>query len=529
MANTVINLLIGHYYFFMKALFFGILIAVLFSLRIFTAALKTVDRKTWLLLFLILLSAIALRLYCVPHTHHVYFDEFEHLNVAQNLLYQGKFFITLRGSPVSCDYSTFSLWPPGYSYLLSVFLGVFGDSEAVAYNFSAIMGALSVAAIFVLLFLIFQDKNIGLLGAFLLNVLPVHLKYSGASEAGITSLFFILLALISALLYVRQKDLRSLFLLIFVSLFAVYTRPENGILILFLPLFVILQIPNSGLQGRIPRSHIFLALGIYGILIIPYLAQVLSGVYFLKQVGWNEGLLQRLAHFRDNALDNLIFWVSRFHPLSYTVAAVLGFWFLRRVNRKSTVFFILWFIFFYLLYTGYHVGNFLKNPDSDRYTLPMYLAVIPCAAFGIRQIIRILRLGKFTVVCLLAFVSVEIFSPLRLGMQRTLSREVYAEYNFILASKDLIPDGIYVIAYSPASVISSIHKYGVSPYAFFAPSALPKKIILFKDYWWYLRQEESERFYGMLQKEYVTEFIIPFPISSSVTMPYSFEMLIRKR
>jgi len=134
------NWLINNYFWFSKLILFGCLFCLFFNYKSVAILFQKIDRGKWLTLFLIILFSFILRMWVVPHIHHVYFDEFKQSNIAQNMIYNGIFCNTLKGSNKVCEIGELEFWPPGYSAILAIVFSVFGDSEFVAYNFSALIG-----------------------------------------------------------------------------------------------------------------------------------------------------------------------------------------------------------------------------------------------------------------------------------------------------------------------------------------------------------------------------------------------------
>jgi hypothetical protein len=109
-------------------------------------------------------------------------------------------------------------WAPGYHCVLTLVFSVFGDSENVAYNLSAVSGVVSILIVFLISFLIFKSPGPELWTAFLFGFIPIHLKYSGASDMSVVSVFFVLSAVFSWLIYARSINVKSLSLAVTVLL-----------------------------------------------------------------------------------------------------------------------------------------------------------------------------------------------------------------------------------------------------------------------------------------------------------------------
>lgn len=507
MQQYLINFLVNNYYFIMKAFLLIWLIVLCINFDNLTNLFKRIDKKTWLALSGIILIGFALRMWFIPHMHHVYSDEFEHINIAENMLYQGKFFVTLKGTSQITQIYRLEFWQPGYHSILASVFSIFGNSEQVAYNLSALIGTVSILIIFLIAYLLFNNRNIALFCAFLFNIIPVHLKYSGASELSITSLFFTLSTLLASLVYLRFINTKSLLLLISTLVFTIYVRPENGILLFLIPLFLIMNLDAKKTGKRIIHGHIFLFVSLVFLFLVPYFTHLYLGLFVMPPLGWADSLSGRMINLKKHLLDNLVFWFSSFHPLSFTIAAIFSVPFLVKKNKKIFIFFSVWFIVFLLLYSQYHIGSFLNYADGDRYSLNLYISLVLFAGFGIFEFINLFKFKKTILIFVLGYIFIEIFSPLKFGLNRTFSRNVYKEYRFILDNKEVIPDDVYVIAFVPSTVISSIHKMAMTPFILIEMDQMPEEVILFKDHWWYKKREYSDMVEDRLKKVYDFEIL----------------------
>ena len=528
MQESVIKLLIDNYYSFMKAFSLVCVAALLVNSREIVGPFKKIQSKTFLLLFLIIASGFILRMWFVPHTPHVYFDEFEHLNIAQNMAFNGKFFETLMGTDRFPQAHAFPVWPGGYHSILARAFSVFGDSESVAYNVSTLFGSLSILFIFLITYLLFHSQKIALYTAFLFSVVPAHLKYSGTASLEVPSLFFILLTYFSALIYLEWANTKTLFLLASFTVFTFYMRPENSILIVFVPFFIFLFAgKNKYNKGKVIR-HILFALPLL-LLAIPYLAQMQVNLAMPPWEAWSRTFFERMSRLYEQLPSNLFFWFSGFTSLPITLLAIIGFLFLLKKNRRTALFFSIWFIFFLLLYSQHLSASFINNPDGDRFSLPLYLTTVIFAGFGLFETINLLKINKIVLFLLLSFLFIEAFSPLRLSLSQTFSRDVYKEHQFILENKDRIPEDMYVITWTPPFIISTIHKKAIAPELFVNLKDKPEKAILLDDYWWEADAAmayEHNKTRGQLTAGYDLKLISQCPIPGQ--QAYSLILLTKK-
>lgn len=520
MNNLLQSFLVEHYFLFIKILFFG---AVLFSLLFFRQikdSCRLIDRKAWAVLLLITLGGFLLRCYIVPHTHHAYDDEYIHINVAENLSHSGKFYLTFQGDNLISQRYALVPWPPGYHSLLALVFSIFGDAESVAYVLSSVLGAACIPLMFFLAYLLFRDAFVSLFCALLLSFAPLHLKYSGATELGIASFFFILYASVCACFYYRSPNLKTLLLFLFSSVLALYMRPENILFSAFL-LPVAMRIP---VRARCATGLLFLFLA------IPCFLSIYFGVFVDRAAGWHEGVPFFISNSKAFFVNNLGFWLSRFHPPLFTLFAAAGGALLFRDKSTRGVFllFLGWFFFANLLYSFYYTGDFQVYPDSDRYALVPTIPVVLFAGFGLRHSLSwALLKNKAVSVLVVCCVVASVIRPMGKGLERTFRRDIYHDYRFLLAENPRLPSNGYVITYSPAKVIAVTHRPAVHPEIFVSLDPLPQNAVLFKDHWWF--EEDYRRSREKVQR-FIDEHYRSSPIAT-LSLPggktFAFERLVK--
>jgi 4-amino-4-deoxy-L-arabinose transferase-like glycosyltransferase len=166
--------------------------------------------KKLILLFVI---ALVVRM-SVLHTHLIYLDEPAYSVVGKNmLLYNKAAQDVYLGSTV--DFKSTKTYP-GWSFVLSIAYFLFGISDKVAINLTALIGSLTVFLVFILSKRLFMKESIALWSVFIFALLPLHVIWSAASDTIIFAIFLTLLLLI-----IRDKLLTAL-----LFGFLIQTRPD---------------------------------------------------------------------------------------------------------------------------------------------------------------------------------------------------------------------------------------------------------------------------------------------------------------
>ncbi len=488
----------------MKIILFTIIILFVLNFKSFSKLFKSIKTKTWILLVLILLCGLTMRMFFIPHTHHVYSDEFEHINIAQNILYSENFCECFAGSNQDCrSCYLMPLWPPGYHTFLSLVFGVFGDSEEVAFNTNAIIGSLSIVLIFLLIFLIFKDPTLALIISFIFSFIPVYLKYSGTSSLGIFSIFFILLSMIFLETYVKTKKYKLFLLFLITLLYAIHIRLENFLLLFVFTFYLLIKLKSKHQIKNIIKGRYLLSIIIFLLMLIP-LTQLIYARFNISNFSpvWGNNL-------PANFISNLLFFINpKFNSIIFTILCILGCIILYSKNKKELVYYSFFLMLFFIMYSFYQNGNIMTFGDIVRYSLILYLPLMIISVNGIYFILKSIPLNKKILVTVLTLLFLISLVPTQEFIFSKSSFE--REYKFILSMKNKLPSDTYIISYNTPTIISTLHKKSISPYVFFEHfDTLEKKdnVILFKDFWWYEKLKESNEFENELKKYYSFQVI----------------------
>jgi hypothetical protein len=331
----------------------------------FNRMIRRVDKKTWVILFIIFLSALGVRLFLTPHFHMVWFHEFLYMQAGKEILqtgYQG-------------DYIKSIGWP----VVLSGIFRIFGTSNYVALYASSVIGALTVIMVFLLAYAMTRNQGLSIIAAIIFSLYPAHVLRSGSAETNVVSLFFVTLAFFfEYIYYVEKKD--SIFWLSLISIsFASLFRPENYWLF---PLFLvgcILYVPRflAGI-GKTKISALAIAFG----LSIPNLFSIIElfSVYV-----WFPGKVEASIWSIHNILVNspvlardLFF--GRSAPFFLIPFLIVGAYYLFFLQKKHLIFLGSWFIFNWIIIS---LSSFIMLGGPERLFINFYVVCSIVIAYGI--------------------------------------------------------------------------------------------------------------------------------------------------
>jgi hypothetical protein len=89
----------------------------------------------------------------------------------------------------------------GWPFLISLGFFFFGVDNTVALNMATILGSLTVANIFLLSHILFNNKWISIGSALLFSLFASHIRWSATAESNIAGLFFATITLFFSVLY----------------------------------------------------------------------------------------------------------------------------------------------------------------------------------------------------------------------------------------------------------------------------------------------------------------------------------------
>lgn len=313
---------------------------------------------------MILIVGGAFRIWLSPYTHHVYFDEFTHFDIALKWTTPDKSASIARHMP-------------GWSFLLSLVFFIFGKHVTVAFTFSSVLSILSILLVYVFIRGFFREGNAPLWGALITAVLPLHLRFSASMDTDQISFFFLVFSLVALSFYIRDRGWRQLAFLLTAGIWSSYIRQEN-VVFLFLALISIIiveikpvragevnECSDRGMVHRKCLSRVMARKAKFGIVfllsglaLLPFYLQNLLGLrqsiyghYYIEQ-GVSAGLGERML------LNFAYFFQNTSHPLFLTVMAMIGAAGLLMTKGKrhlvaATAYWFIGYFFIYLFIEGH--------------------------------------------------------------------------------------------------------------------------------------------------------------------------------
>lgn len=264
--------------------------------------------------FAIFLLACVLRLYkleAVPYGFHI--DEASLGYNAYSLLLTGK---DDNGNSFPLYIDIFGdQRPAGYHYLATIPVKIFGLSEFSTRLPGALFGIASIFAIYFLTNVIFKNRIIATLSAFLLAISPWHVVLSRASAETIVALFFILTGFALVVMSIQKRGGAYLVLgsLSLAASFFFYHTPR-----VFVPfLFIVFALFSLNLYKKNKKylNKMILSIILVGLVSFLLVFSIKGGSGRFNQVnifGHPETKLVAEEYIREDGVSNISPFFSRF-------------------------------------------------------------------------------------------------------------------------------------------------------------------------------------------------------------------------
>lgn len=321
-----------------------------------------------------------------------------------------------------------------YSGIIKLFLSIFGLTH---FNFLAVLLTPIFAAITPIIFYAWLkewfDKNLALLSALLLYILPPWWYYASRPfQHSITFIFFLMIALLAITKWIKSKPDRKKIIWIFIAGLAVssslYIRPSETVWISAIFLLIIIFH-----RRELRMSHaVALLLGISMIAGLFFATQKLfygspfASGYVKPATDGSGGLITNDP--QGISLIKAFLLPFGFHPTAiirttyeyffhlfapWFILAIAGLMFFWRDQRKKyyawvfagvSSFLLAYYgswLFFDNIARVYSIGS-----SQVRYFLPMYVFSVPCIAYSILSLPRLGWSGKLTAAMIMLILAV---------------------------------------------------------------------------------------------------------------------------
>ncbi|MBF0558875.1 MAG: glycosyltransferase family 39 protein [Nitrospirae bacterium] len=434
--------------YFLKINFFLLVVSLALNCKTLKDLLAGLGIKKGILLVVVVLAGFAMSMFLAPRTHRIFYDETIYMNVGQNIAFLDKAGMCNDGyfdhKKYACSEMEFNKQPYAYPFLVGLVFKVFGTSETAGFVLNNVIYALSVFIAFMIGYLLFGNFYPAFFSSVIFALIPDNLMWSNATSAELSASCFIGLAICSALLFVRNKDLKSLFLFSVIVPFSVQFRMES-MLVVPLVIFAI------ALEDR--KAFTKKSLYLFGALAFALVVAHLVHIYAVRGDSWgSSGPRMDFSYLKNNLRTNTFYYIdNRMFPRFYTVLAFLGLFF-RKDLLKGRAFLAVWFLCLWGIYMFFYAGSYGYGADV-RYSLMSFMPLSLLAGLGLYRAGTLFEHKKARIVCGTLAAAVAVWSFIHfIPAIRIIGEEACqarADHFYVQKMAAMLPDNSIVLTHNP--------------------------------------------------------------------------------
>jgi 4-amino-4-deoxy-L-arabinose transferase-like glycosyltransferase len=328
-----------------------------------------------------------------PRIHKIYYDEDIYLNVGQNIAHLKKVGMCNGGHNLygeyNCNRLEYNKEPNAWPYLVSIVFRLFDVSHTWGFILNNIAWALSIFIVFMIGYLLFNSRKTGLFSAMIFAFIPEGIIWSNTTSAETSAAFFAGFSILSITLYVKEPELKRLFLASVVLPFSFQFRPESLLIVLPAATAVVLMCPG---EFKKERTYFFL-------LFVLFLSMAhCIHLFAVKNEGWGTSDSKfALKYFYDNFCVNFLFYIkNKRFPVLFSIFFLSGICFAMPKRKQSNpgkkgqiinffvkekMIILLWFSCFWGIFLFFYAGSYNYGADV-RFSLVSYMPFAIMSGYG---------------------------------------------------------------------------------------------------------------------------------------------------
>lgn len=366
--------------------------------------------------------------------HRVFEDEFEHIDIAQNVLRMGTFGESLAAGRPGHEQLELPTWPGLHHAALAAAFLALEPTEETAYLWSGLLGAASVLLLFLLTLTCFQSRAAAFAAAWVLALHPLHLRYSAAADTTPISAACLLIYLLSLRLLAETKSPLSYAFSLASLLLAMHARFENALLA---PLGL-LYLHRQGVAHPKGR-RLVLSVAVFCVMMFPITALVVNN-HRQNIPGFGANASETLASLISHLPGNIAFLVSGPGGPPVLFLTLSG---LALLPRRHSIAAISVTGAFLLAFSAFFRGDFAAQ-SQNRYAMITVLPLLPLAGGGFLQLWR-----RHPALKALAIAAITLAPPLNWPHYGGREKGGFAdEADFLRRAAELLPPSACIVSFS---------------------------------------------------------------------------------
>lgn len=408
-----------------------------------------INKRTKIILGIIVLVGFIFRSFLVVHTHRVFFDEDLYLGIANSIATENRAILCNYGTPTKCFDGILNKDPSGFPFIVSILFRILGKGDSIAFALSTIVGTISIILAFFLAFLLFDNEKVAIYSALFFAFLPVNIVWSGSAATEIYFLLFSSLSIFALLLFIKSNEYKALGLAFSLLAFAIQIRPEGILFILIFSILILLFDQNIIKRFFDPKFVGLLILFLF--LSLPHFIQM----YMFKEGDWGapNGRKFSLEYLDFNFRDNITFWFNNtMHPIILTGLSILGVLFLLYEKKiRISLFLLSWFLSFFILFLLFYAGSPLSGGIGHRFVNIYIMSSIILSGYGAYKIDKFSNNSKQFFIALLSVLAFSFLFCLDFitipDKQAQYARDMH---DFVMENMHRIDKNCYVFTHNPS-------------------------------------------------------------------------------
>ena len=412
---------------------------------ILKGVVRELDRTDLTRMAVLATVAVSLTLFVAPRTNRIFYDEQIYQSIGQNLADLKLAQVCNEGGVqdgrLKCASGEYNKQPYAYAHLLSVAYRLTGVHDATAFVVNAAAMAVTVCAVYVLVWLLFRDRTAAFFAGLVLALTPHQIIWSATAAVEPTASMAAVLALVCAAYYARTGETAALGGLAVCAAYAIQFRPES---ILVLPVAGLLTWPR--LRTELARPHGWWI----GLLFLALASVHIAHLFAVRHVDWGTSQARfSLSYVRDNLRVNGWFYLAdeRF-PAAFTLLALSGL--TMSAFRRERFAMALYFLLYFGIDLMFYAGSYNYGADV-RYSLLTYPPIAVFAGLGGARAARFLtRVGlpaRTVMVTAMAFLFLS-YAPVVRGTTEE-AWAARADVRFARLFAQELPPNSYVLTHNP--------------------------------------------------------------------------------
>lgn len=462
--NNLAHIFFKDFYFYFLGVNFLLILALFVKRRAaFFDAFKDLNKFHLLLVFIAFLTALYFRShYFRDGIAYKFFTE--QFSVANSFYYYKQAFICNAGRFSACDSSIAPIHPGGFAFLVYLFFLIFGNSFSAYTLCAALISSLTIVAVYFLAILLLKDSKAGVVASFIFTFLSEHIRITETRAVIAASILFVIISIITLLVYLKNQKDSELCLLSFLTLFfSANIRYENIILlfVFFVAYYLYRKIDWN-------YSMVFKNLFISSLISLPLLIMHLVSQDALSAILGKESVIGGSFDKLFLNIDAYCRYLSSgyyfYQPLYLFLLLGIFILLFKTDHRKVSVVIFSWAIVYSIAYL------FHKNIGYHRYAMHLFPQYTLLISLGVSSLIGgiyklILKIHNFRfkvfIPNLLLAISIMLISFKLLGLIPPARTSEAVDYSEILNE---VNENDYVILDDTNSMVFLDHNFIIFNY-----------------------------------------------------------------